>query len=44
MKQKQRIYRDYQEDLIESLKDPVQALSYLRAALADECDILIYRN
>lgn len=36
MKPKQRIYRDYQEDLIERLKDPVQALSYLRAALADE--------
>ena len=36
MKQKQRVYQDYEEDLIERLKDPVQALSYLRAALADE--------
>lgn len=36
MKTNQRIYRDYQEDLIERLKDPAEALSYLRAALADE--------
>ena len=36
IKPKERIYRDYQEDLIERLKDPAEALSYLRAALADE--------
>ena len=36
MKSNKRVYRDYQEDLIERLKDPVEALSYLRAALADE--------
>lgn len=27
---------DYQEDLIESLKDPQEALAYLNAALMDE--------
>ena len=36
MKPKQIIYQDYQEDLIERLKDPVETLAYLRAALADE--------
>jgi probable addiction module antidote protein len=36
MNANKRTYRDYQEDLVERLKDPVEALSYLRAALADE--------
>lgn len=35
MKQK-RIYQDYQEDLIERLKDPSYTLCYLRAALLDK--------
>jgi probable addiction module antidote protein len=36
MTHKKRTYRSYQDDLIERLKDPLEAASYLRAALADE--------
>lgn len=36
MTHNKRTYRSYQEDLIERLKDPFEAASYLRAALTDE--------
>jgi hypothetical protein len=36
MENKKRVYRTYQETLIERLKNPLEAISYLRAALADE--------
>ncbi len=33
---KKKIYRDFQEILLENLKDPQEAAAYLKAALADE--------
>ncbi len=36
MTKTKRVYRDYKEILQEHLQDPLEAASYLRAALADD--------
>jgi probable addiction module antidote protein len=41
MTRKKTAYRDFQEILLENLKDPSEAIAYLQAAFADEDERVI---